>query len=364
MTKTVAPALAVLVAVAALAAPPTPWGVPIEARKLLIQAELHQRLGESEKALKKVTAALKLADGCVEAHHLYQDIRLALDERKGLLARYRARAEQKPDDGTSLYLLGRVVTDIGEKESLLLKAINADPKLGWAYYALGHLYEHTRKWDMSEKHFTTAIALDADNAEFHHGYGFCLMQQGKDAEAEKAHRMALERDPDHVDSIVNRSVLAMRAKDYAGAEKLCLRVLEIDKDNPWAQNNLGKALFWQGKNASALRAYQAAASNPRYDTPEVAYLNMGFVCRKQEKPEQAAAAFRRALEINPAFAYAHVQLAYTLHAQKKYDDAWADVLKAEALGYKPHAEFLKALATAKPRPTEKTPPRHQDTKND
>jgi len=145
----------------------------------------------------------------------------------------------------------------------------------------------------------------------------------------------------------------LRRQEYAQAEAWCRKALAVDKDNPWAQNNLGKACFWQGKNAAALRAYQAAASSRRYDTPEVAYVNMGFVYRRQNKHEQAAAAFDRAIELRPGFAYAHVLLAYVLYDQKKYADAWAEVAKAEELGYRVHRRFIEALEKAAPRPPRK-----------
>ena len=329
----------------------SPFQVPVEVRRLYLQAELQHNAGQHARALKKITAALSKAPDYVEALHLYQDIRAALDETEGLLARYRSRLKQKPKDALSHYLLGRIVTDLKEKKSLFKQAAALDARFPWPHYGLGHLYERQQKWADSEKAFRAAIALAPDEAAFHQGLGFCYLQQGRNDDAEKAFQAALKRDPDHVDSLVNLSVVAFRRGKYAEAAEHCRKALKIDKDNPWAQNNLGKACFKQGKNAAALRAYKAAASSARYDTPEVAYLNMGFVYRKQNRPEQAAAAFRRAAELRPDFAYAHTLLAYVLYDQKKYGEAWAEVERAEKLGYSVHPRFIEALTKAMPRPT-------------
>ena len=351
-------ALALCAASAAQPAKPTKlrtpetshYDVPIGVQRLFLQAQLQYWAGQYAPALKKITSALAEAPDYVEGHHLYQDIRTALDETEGVIARYRSRLKRKPDDPVSHYLLGRVVPDLKEKEALFRRAAKLDPKLPWPHYGLGHLYERQRKWLDSEKAFKAAVSLKPTEAPFQHGLGFCYLQQGRNEDAEKAFKAALACDADHVDSLVNLSVIALRRKAYPEAEAYCHQALKVDKDNPWAQNNLGKACFWQGKNTAALRAYKAAASSPRYDTPEVAYLNMGFVYRRQNKPAQAAAAFRRAIELRADFAYAHVMLAYVLYDQQKYAEAWAEVKKAEKLGYTVHAEFLKALSQAAPRP--------------
>jgi len=316
------------------------------ARKLVIAADLLQEGGKHALALAEYEKALQLAPKLVEAHHGYQDTMEALGKRKEVLSQYRRRLTRTPDSAMVHYLYGRLVTDLDEKRKLYQKAAKLAPKFFWAHYGLGYLCEREQKWPESEAAFKRAIAVRPSSAEAHHGLGFCYMGQGKDEHAVREYQAALKIDPHYVESLLNLSVIDLRRHDYDGAIEHCKRVLETDKDNPWAYNNLGKAYYGLFRLSEALKAFRAALANPRYDTPEIGYLNLGFVYHRQRKHALAEAAYKKAIEHEPDFPYAYEALAQVQFHQKKYDEAWKSVKKAQEFGHGVRPAFIKALVEA------------------
>ncbi|HEY1767478.1 MAG TPA: winged helix-turn-helix domain-containing protein [Terracidiphilus sp.] len=76
------------------------------------------------------------------------------------------------------------------------QALSLDPSLAEAHVALGFSYWYYQ-WDFpaAEAEFRKAIALEPDNVNAHHWYEQLLMTAGRDAEAERQIRAALDVDP-------------------------------------------------------------------------------------------------------------------------------------------------------------------------
>ena len=78
---------------------------------------------------------------------------------------------------------------------------------------------------------------------------------------------------------------------------------------------------------------QAIIINPKLTE---AYTNRGRVYGKQGKFIPAIDDYNKAIEINPNLIGIYfIRGLFYLKIKKDYDKAWADVHKAEALGYKP-----------------------------
>jgi serine/threonine protein kinase/tetratricopeptide (TPR) repeat protein len=95
--------------------------------------------------------------------------------------------------------------------------------------------------------------------------------------------------------------------------------LALRPDNTAVYNNLGIALYYQGKHAEAEAAYRKAlelnAQNVR------AYINLGNVLGDQRQFPQAEAAYQKAIELQPGNALAYTNLGATLADQKRLAEA-------------------------------------------
>jgi tetratricopeptide (TPR) repeat protein len=121
-------------------------------------------------------------------------------------------------------------------------------------------------------------------------------------------------------------------KDYAGALRYYSSAVSLRPDSSMTRNNLGDALYNQGRRDQAITEYRLAiALDPKN---AVAQGNLGEVLHDQGKVEEAIAEFRKAIEIDPNHAWAHTHLGSSLYDQGKPDEAIACYQKAIELNPK------------------------------
>jgi tetratricopeptide (TPR) repeat protein/serine/threonine protein kinase len=138
-----------------------------------------------------------------------------------------------------------------------------------------------------------------------------------------------KRGPAHRDEVVafRRAALAVRPKSTA------------------AHNNLGHALYSQGKLDEAIACFRRAIEfDPTFLK---AHWNLGAALSEQRKLDEAIACYRTAIDLGPKVAALHCDLGKALKAQKKADEAIAcyrTALKLDPTFVKAHVGLGGALA--------------------
>ena len=123
----------------------------------------------------------------------------------------------------------------------------------------------------------------------------------------------------------------MQVSYWRDSISLYEHTLEVTRENPIIQSNLGLALATQGKMDQAIAHYaEALRLNPDYAK---AHNDLGVALVAQGKMDQAIAHYAEALRLNPDYAEAHYNLGLALATQGKLDRAMAQY--AEALHLKP-----------------------------
>jgi len=124
------------------------------------------------------------------------------------------------------------------------------------------------------------------------------------------------------------------------------KAIEINPNDAAAYNNRGNSYDKQGNLIQSMSDFTKAIEiNPKYAE---AYNNRGTAYIKQGNLTKAITDYTRAIEINSndviASAYSNRAAAY--YIEKEYDNAWADVHKAEGLGYQLNPKLLEALKSS------------------
>lgn len=127
----------------------------------------------------------------------------------------------------------RVVADIGRCLSGLRRYAEAEPVLRQALEGL----------DTAETRYDLALVLD---------------RGGRLDEAIAEYERALDRNPNHVDSLINLGVVQARRGLIRQAASLFERAVAIDPDHADAHVNLGALLLARGARDAASRAFRAA----------------------------------------------------------------------------------------------------------
>jgi len=175
-----------------------------------------------------------------------------------------------------------------EAEAPLRKAVELNPKYGWAWAELGHLLSaHLGRYD----------------------------------EAEEILRKSVELSPNDSWAWLSLATLLHRSlQRYAEAEQVCRRAIEADSNSDDAWFELGNLLFAHlGREDDAEQAFRNALElNPKLNR---ARISLGMLYTHQKRYDKAENCYREAFEEQPE-AEPLVRLGRLLHKHlKRYDEA-------------------------------------------
>ncbi len=147
--------------------------------------------------------------------------------------------------------------------------------------------------------------------------GIEYMQQGAYEDAlDKLNRSLLAK-PDFAPSYNVLGLLYQRLGDSEKAETHFRKSLELDPSDSSTYNNYGLFLCSNKRLDEAETAFLNAANNPFYDSPEIAFTNAG-ICLYDSKPDISEGYLKQALNKNPNFSHALIQMADISYDKGQY----------------------------------------------
>lgn len=144
-------------------------------------------------------------------------------------------------------------------EAAAKKAIELDGTLGEAYASLGNiLTSYYWDWPAAERVLQRAIDLNPRYATAHHWYAELLSYVGRFDEAIREMQQAQKIDP--LGLMINTDAARVHyfARDYDTANRLLLKVLDLEPNFLPARTLLGLSYQMAGKWQAAYREFQAA----------------------------------------------------------------------------------------------------------
>jgi len=121
-----------------------------------------------------------------------------------------------------------------------------------------------------------------------------------------------------IDQLIEQGSAAQASGKYTEAENIWRKVIEINPKLAAAYNNIGYNLYYQGKLDDAIAAFRQAI---QIQPDSIRYNNLGIVLFNQGKLEEAIVAFKQAIQIDPKYPPAHYGLGYTFYNQGKIQEA-------------------------------------------
>jgi tetratricopeptide (TPR) repeat protein len=154
----------------------------------------------------------------------------------------------------------------------------------YSFLRAGMANERTGNYPGAVRAYRRGLEIQPENVELLNALGFALFQQGKSEDAVVALEKALEVDPKH-----------------------------------WkAHNNMALASIDLGELEMAEAHYRESLA---IEPQAAIYNDLGFVLERQGMPEDAAEAYRKALELDPESASAHYNLGASLARSGEYAEA-------------------------------------------
>ena len=118
-----------------------------------------------------------------------------------------------------------------------------------------------------------------------------------------------------------------RLGESQAAERHYKTAVGMEPQNSYILNAYGTFLCKQGRYEEAVAKFDAALANPLYRTPELAYTNAGICVGQEGDAQRSEDYLRKALETNPRFPTALVEMAKLKLQQGRYTSAREYVLR-------------------------------------
>jgi len=170
-----------------------------------------------------------------------------------------------------------------------------------------------------------AVRRQHDAAVYNTELGIAYMRRGQLAVAQRKLDRALQENPDDPDVHSARALLFARLREPKAADREFRQALRLAPKNPDFQNNYAVYLCSVGRVDEGVRTFLAAARNPLYMTPELAFENAGLCLRSVHRDRQATRMFRQALAIRPGFAQALWEIADLDYTHGRLDQARREI---------------------------------------
>jgi tetratricopeptide (TPR) repeat protein len=318
-----------------LLAAPT-WAADKRVDEAVARAQSHFDKGKPDEALK---VAQKMASqvNTAEAHAAYARIQIKagqVEEAAATLAKALELGASGPPEGRAEALAALSALDLirGSGKDALAHAQEAE-KLQSNATTLAALARAQARADDPAAALQTAdraVQAAATSAAAHEARGLALLAQAKGAEADAAFRKALELDPKWTAARVGLARALLLQNKAAEAEAEARKASEADARAGEAFAVLGKAILavdpkkWGDAIA---QAQQGAFVTPRHAAVQT---EVGALFEANGNLDQAAAAYRKALESDPSYGPARVALVAIQVRRGQNDEALKELDKLAA----------------------------------
>ena len=251
--------------------------------------------------------------------------------------------------GEAMYeVAGKLMLPDGEKfarysaeaERLLPKVVRWLPEKQGAWYQLGVVFAHAKQYAEAISTFQQAIALDPNEADYHHGFGNVYSGLGRHEEAIVAYQQAITLDPNYALPHNGLGNVYRNLGHHEEAISAYQRAIALDPKNAYFHNGLGNVYSDLGHHEEAISAYQQAiALDPKNAYP---HSNLGNVYSGLGRHEEAIVAYQQAITLDPNYALPHNGLGNVYRNLGHHEEAISAYQRAIALDPK-NAYFHNGL---------------------
>ncbi|MGC2528182.1 MAG: tetratricopeptide repeat protein [Candidatus Acidiferrum sp.] len=222
----------------------------------------------------------------------------------------------------------------------LQKLLAEKPDIAWAHFQLAYAYTALKRTDEARAEYERATALDPKMSEAYLNLGILLTEKDP-AAAVAPLRKAVDLLPAQSRPRFLLGYALERSGDIPGATGSYEAALHLDPRDTETVAHLGNLYYGLKKYPEAEAKYRSVLeSQPK---SAQALLGLAQSLDAQKKPE-AAAAYRDYLAVNPNDSRVRTRLMRMLLEQKQYDEALAELDRADAGGKAPTLDSLRARA--------------------
>ena len=246
----------------------------------------------------------------------------ALGETQAASVFFDRALELNPKPAEAWFEKGLILCDSGDwsrAADLFRRAIMDSPTYGAAHLALGEMLLRIGDFDGARNEFDKVLRIDSSAAGAHQGIALINLQEGRFELAAAEFRQALTIRPGYIDAERGLAHALASQHKWSEAAASLRKVAAANPNSSEEASALGTAFANLGDEAGAMEQFARARE---LSNREITLLrakgdsNWGISLRNEGKLQEAASAFRRAIEDDPTFCDAHDDLGEVLWMQK------------------------------------------------
>lgn len=247
-----------------------------------------------------------------------------IGQSQDAIEHFRRAVELRPDSPVPYVNLGAVYNDMaqfGKAIEYTRKAIALQPDLAKAHSNLGAMYRKTGQFFKAVEHLEKVCELQPRDADAHSNLGAVYNDAGQHANAIRALKKAVALRPDDAVAYGNLGAVYSRIGQFDSGIQYLERAVELQPDYTRAHKNLGFVYKIRGRYQEAIGHFEKALELQRESVSASVYLDIGDTYCKLREHEKAIPYFKRAIQLNPNQANAHLLLGMSYRALKRGDQA-------------------------------------------
>jgi tetratricopeptide (TPR) repeat protein len=355
---------------------------PRSAIAYVAKGEAHLSLGENAEAEKALRKAIELDPGSALAQARLARVLLALGRPADAVAAGRKATQLDEKSGESFAILGLALLaqsrdNWGEAIAQAQQGAFLDPTNPLVLTAVGQIFEANAQIEQAIASYRKALATDPGfaparlaliKAELARGNREAAIEEAKKAAADMPHAPEIQlllgemsvRQGDYAAALpyleqatkglpgnADGWALLGRAYQFSGrpndAADAYGKAVELDPKNFSYRSTYGLLLGITGDLEGGLAQLKKVVDSPAYKEEE-AWVNLGWIYRNMDKPQESITAYRKALSIDPKQAQAALGLGWAYQQTKEYDKAIASYEQAVRLDPKLAADAYTGIS--------------------
>lgn len=230
-------------------------------------------------------------------------------------------------------------------KSQTLNVSDISPQSVEDYFNRGTTYLNWGDYAKALSDYNEAIELNPNFANAYNARAVLYFDKGDYTKAWPDVEKALELKPNFADAYSSRAALYYLQNNFDQAWIDVNKAIKLDPNLPYSYNTRAYLYAHEGNHDQMLSDFKKALElNPNY---EDIYINRGVYYEEIENNLSSAMSdFNKALELKPNDGQSYASRAEVYYKLKEYDKAWADVHKAQSLGYKVSSVLIGDLIWA------------------
>ncbi len=265
--------------------------------------------GHADRALAEFQTVAKYTPDDVDLHLNLAETYRALGRSQAARTEYEWVLKRDPDKVAALSGYGRLLMDSGSMDAAhgqFVKALGGDPGHAPTMFHMGWLYLDTARPTEATHYFLRGLQSAPKSAYGRLGLAEAYGVRGMDAEALREYQKVYAADSTNIDAMIGIGQAQIRGGNYATAEHILEKALAHSPDNPLVLTRLADAYFARDRSTEAAAYYRRAIQIDEDNAD--AYLGLGKVLEANGDLDAAEEALQSALLHAPKNAEAMYRL--------------------------------------------------------